>query len=194
MVENFDFDWGYFDPEDPCYTNYFKEHSLYYKNIVAYISGFIVKMLQASLHCESCVSALTTDDTNANHKLINLKSKGGLIVPSQDVIDICLSAENQFRQHVASDCSTFRTYDILKLVNLVLNSFVHSNVFSSLSLHVLECDPMQNHVCLLIKCISAKYLQIRYFHAAKIYTSNVQQEKNTKSRQVSNKLIIFNGL
>lgn len=188
------FDWDCFDPSDPCCADYFKDQSLYYKNVVAYISGFIVKKLLKNLHCDTCVAALTSTDNNANHNFINLKSKGGLITPSQDVIDVCLSAENQFRLHVATDCTTVRLHPIIKLVHLVLNSFVHSNVFSSLTLHALECSPLHNHVCLLIKCIAAKYLQLRYFHAAKNYSSNVQHQKNTKSRQNASKLIIFNGL
>jgi len=55
------------------------------------------------------------------------------------------------------------------------------------------CDPLSNHVVLLIKAIAEKYLQVRYFYAGKHFTATMQAKKNKGSRQTLNKLVIFTG-
>ena len=52
------------------------------------------------------------------------------------------------------------------LVIAVLQSFLFSDIFSSLNLHAIGCSPLENHIFLLIKCMAAKYLEIRFQHAS----------------------------
>jgi len=70
------------------------------KKIVVYIAGFVVFKLKQTMRCETCVESLSSSDNNDLCSLIKLKSKGHLIHPSTDVIDICLTCEESFRKHV----------------------------------------------------------------------------------------------
>ena len=67
--------------------------------IVAYIAGFVVFKLKKSLHCEVCNEALTLRDANFRHSLIKLKTKGRLVYPSDDVIDICNTRKRNMRKY-----------------------------------------------------------------------------------------------
>jgi len=58
---------------------------------------------------------------------------------------------------------------------------------------MLDCDPTANHVTLLIKAVTEKYLQVRYFYARKQYTAKIREKQHKISRQVSTKLILFSG-
>ena len=71
----------------------------YVENVVTYIAGFVVKSLSNKLHCEICVSALTNKNIENKKfaQLINMKTKGGLTYPSEDVIFVCQKAEKLFR-------------------------------------------------------------------------------------------------
>ena len=44
--------------------------------------------LEKSLNCETCINALTGIDNSTLHSLIRLKSKGDLVHPSDDVINM----------------------------------------------------------------------------------------------------------
>ena len=59
---------------------------------------------------------------------------------------------------------------------------------------MMDCDPLANHVVLLIKCIAEKYLQVRYYYAGRQFTDQMHEHKTQKiSRQVYTKLVIFSG-
>ena len=73
-------------------------------------------------------------------------------------------------------------------------SFIGQDCFVSLIPHMLDCNPLENHLVLLIKSVCEKYLQVRYFYAAKEYSAHLKNQKSKFSRQRSNKLIIFAGL
>lgn len=101
-------------------------------NIVAYIAGFVVYKLKKSLHCEVCIDALTSNTNSNMHSLIKLKSKGNLIFPSADVMEICVCCEKMFRQEVAvvknSDMILSRK-ESWKLVHSVLEYCTSKTIF-----------------------------------------------------------------
>jgi len=165
------------------------------EKIVAYIAGFVVFKLKTTLHCESCIDALTDATESEVCSLIKIKTKGGLIFPSKDVIDICLYCEKCFRRNVLMRSSSLSSVSVNEIMHLVLHSYLNKDWFKSLDGHMLECDPTANHVILLIKAIVEKYLQVRYFYAGKDYTSKVREKQQQKlSRQTSNKLVLFSGM
>jgi hypothetical protein len=65
------------------------------------------------------------------------------------------------------------------LMQSVLQTFVNKECFLSLSEHMLECSPTENHIVLLIKAITEKYMQVRYYYAGRQYTAKLN-EKNTR--------------
>lgn len=73
------------------------------KEIIIYISGFVVHKLTNVLKCESCKDALcATNKECFLNSLITLKNRkgdnGGLIYPSDDVIDICFQIEKKLKE------------------------------------------------------------------------------------------------
>jgi len=68
------------------------------KEITIYISGFVVYKLTNILKCDVCENALCATEKNCFlNSLISIKNKrgnnGGLIYPSEDVIDVCFITE-----------------------------------------------------------------------------------------------------
>ena len=165
-------------------------------NIVAYIAGFVVFKLKKSIRCEACRSALETTATSWMHSLINVKSKGGLTMPSTDVIGICMSSEKLFRAKVSNVKESHLTLSPRQcdeLVYSVLSGYTTKAVFPQLNKHMLETGPLENHVLFLIKAVAEKYLQIRHYYAGKEFTSKLRSLNKMKSRQTYNKLVLFSG-
>jgi len=78
------------------------EFSEFSKEVIIYISGFVVHKLNSVIKCKICVSSLFS--YNKQHflnSLITLKNrggnKGGLTYPSNDVIVICLQTEKMLK-------------------------------------------------------------------------------------------------
>jgi hypothetical protein len=165
------------------------------EKIVVYIAGFVVFKLKNALQCEKCVAVLFGTDDNQYCSLIKMKTQGGLIFPSRDVIEICLTCEKFFRRVVYSaDSSTLSRVSCHEIVQCVLEVYLNKDIFVSLADHMLECDPLSNHMILLIKAVAEKYLQVRYYYAGRHFSAKQIEKRQKISRQVSNKLVLFSGL
>ena len=111
--------------------------SNYTNNIVVYIAGFVVKKLRKSLKCSLCISALVeTSDTRPQFsEFLDLKNRGGLVVPSSDVSKICTWTERVVRhetqlQPIFGD-PQLRKRLCIKTMNLIISE----NLFGGLSPH-----------------------------------------------------------
>jgi len=160
------------------------------KEIIIYISGFTVYKLTNILKCDICKEALCATDRDCFlNSLMFLKNKGGinggLIYPSDDVIDICFITEK-----------TLKTFDYtnkavnkLKIQSEVLIHYLNnSNIFKSLETHSSQTrSSFNDHIILLIKSIAATYVQLKINY-------NLKSHNETPSmRMWYNKLTIFKG-
>lgn len=181
--------------EDHTYVKRLELISECSEHIVTYIAGFVVHKLVKILHCETCIGALRCTDVRPSHCLITVKNHGGLVFPSKDVIDICLACDKLFRQYVYDVASSrvLRT-SVQNIVQCVLESYISKDVFTSLSVHMLEYGPLENHLVLLIKAIAEKYLQVRYYYAGRMFSAKMQAHTTKGSRQIYTKLILFSGM
>ena len=166
--------------------------------IVAYISGFVVHSLGKSLHCEACIGALTVEEAthSSSHSLINLKNKGTLIYPTDDVISICLTSEKLFREATASMKGPelrSGSFHFHRTVSEVLQACASTNIFCSLNNHMYDTEPFANHLHLLIMAVAEKYLQVRSHYNGKQITAMLQKKVQVRSRQSYTKLIHFTG-
>ena len=161
-------------------------------DIVAYIAGFVVFTLKKSLHCEICIDALTLSNASDSHSLIKLKTKGNLIYPSDDVIDICVMCEKKMREIMSCTKSLGKAI-FHKLVISVLESFKDKQIFTKFTDHMYDSEPLENHIHLLTKAVAEKYLHVRYNYAGKQLTAKLQSQVKVKSRQIYTKLIQFSG-
>ena len=147
--------------------------------------------------CDICNDGIVSTAINNLHSLISLKNKGGLCFPSEDVINICLTCERIFRRKVTVSHAyknSLSNHECHKIVHEVLKTYLDSAIFNNILSHMTDNEPFNNHIILLIKAIAETYLQVRYAYAAKQFTLNFHSNKNTTSRQMLSKLVIFRGL
>lgn len=73
-------------------------------DVVEYIAGFVVRKIVNKMSCLNCVTAITESNDENAFSLIRVKSRGGLIKPSRDVVVLCKTAEQIFKsfQHKLS--------------------------------------------------------------------------------------------
>ena len=81
------------------------EESLTYQetNVLAYIAGYIVHKIEGKV-CSSCTEKLLgiADTNNPSHDLIEMKSYGGLIIPSQLLLGTVELLELEDRNSIES--------------------------------------------------------------------------------------------
>ncbi|KAF2882410.1 hypothetical protein ILUMI_23780 [Ignelater luminosus] len=75
------------EDEDDIYATIPEELTEFSRQIVAYISGFVVRKLFKVLKCKDCLDVLINHE-NHPAPLIALRDKGGLINTADDIIDI----------------------------------------------------------------------------------------------------------
>lgn len=160
------------------------------KKVIIYISGFVVHKLTNVLKCDTCKDALcATDKECFLNSLITLKNRkgdnGGLIYPSNDVIDICFKTEKTLKQFNY----THKAVNKLKIQTEVLGYFLfNSNVFEQLKTHSSETrNPLTDHITLLIKFIKATYINLKINYNLKSYN------ETPSIRMWYYKLTIFKG-
>ncbi|KAJ6645767.1 CDK5 and ABL1 enzyme substrate 1 [Pseudolycoriella hygida] len=65
----------------------------YAADVVTYIAGFVERSIKKQLKCVQCVRAVSTTDFHIS-KLIEIKNRGGLVVPQTNIVAICRAARN----------------------------------------------------------------------------------------------------
>lgn len=146
--------------------HYVHENYLYeYVNIIAYISGFVARRLASNLKCDSCINALVTTDENDPEFMIILgKQKGGLILPSRSVREVCSLADKSFRYFLKSSGGKILNveYDI-KRMTMVVGKYCSENtnatLFEELESH-FKSAPTAFHYYTLIREIATLYLKV----------------------------------
>ena len=179
-------------PEDDLEVEDLFSLSFYKEAVVGYIAGYVVKMVKARIHCEECCTALAFDackDDLVAHSLISMKDRGRLIKPSESVVIVCRETEKYIQKFLTPDSDKILRGSqlITKIANSIL-PLTAAKTFQSLTNHMFDCEPLNNHVFALIKCISACYSKIRLHHLAVKYN---EQATGKKLRKTLGKLILF---
>lgn len=98
--------------------------SYFSKEVIIYVAGFVVHKHTNTLKCNTCKYALcATDKACFLNSFITLKNKvgdrGGLIYPSDSVMNICFKTEKVLKKH------SYRIIAVNKFTNSVksLNPF-----------------------------------------------------------------------
>ena len=153
------------------------------ENIIFYIAGYISRKLNSKL-CNNC-QELThgqleqfdeTQQVFFSHKAIAGTSKGGLVIPSPNLVEVCQAAETVFRDVVE------RIIHMDKVRSRIVRSLdkkVSFDMFNSQS-----CCPLKSHVLLL-------FTNIRLHHVLR--ENNRSFEVVNKSKK-NRKVLKFNHL
>lgn len=181
---------------DYCDVSNIIHLSEFIENIVTYIAGFVVRMARKILTCNKCYAALISADSTQPpcFDLLLRKTRGGLIIPSQSTVLVCRKTEQCVRRLLNSNSGKVPLCNISKLelsiCNVVLSEIGMTNMFPSLSDHMLDTTPDSNHVFRLINIVTKCYLKIRLHHLCKTQS---EEMKGTLIRKKLSKLILFNN-
>lgn len=156
----------------------------YVCDIVAYISGFVVKTLKKCVVCLECVKIMECDEVIS--LLQQRKQYGNLTKASRFVINLCQEAEWCVR--VVKNSRNILSHKI-GINHFIVTSTIKNldrciyNVFEQ---HQLDDDLWSNHSTLLVKLILRKYVTLRLHHE-----SNLVSEVSKRIRSNLTKTILF---
>lgn len=157
--------------------------SNYIKEVVIYISGFICHILSSKIKCDICCNALFGDKKDFMTSLINVRDKGGLSYPSDDVILIALQTE-KFMKSYSSDTKPLNK---MLIVTKTLSYFCNNHVFDSIYNHNSDNGPFSNHIILLMKSIINSYFDIKTYYSCR------KLNETDSMRSWYNKMTLFRG-
>lgn len=118
------------------------------KQCVGYIAGFVIRSIREKIICTDCLGACestpceTISDRRNGIALIIQKNKGGLTIPSQSVVFICLLVESLFRHSLKKNNGkppvekNFPAILTGKVIKELLPK--SKTLFSELEIHFLE--------------------------------------------------------
>jgi hypothetical protein len=171
----------------------FVQLSPYVDNVVTYIAGFVVRNLLKRLTCEECSHALYSVErlTNSRYDLVRVKSRGGLVYASEDVVELCLITERCIRRwkHVTGDNPVSASKIGAALCCAALSEAIDRRLFGCLDEHMFSTESDSNHVAHLMNTISMTYIKCRLHYEGSRYTNHLVGQR---VRSQYSRLIIFN--
>jgi hypothetical protein len=138
-----------------------------------------VKKLIEKLECKVCANALyttTPPDYDKRFVLIKLRDNGGLTYPSSDVLKLEEITERVLRRYLAA-CNgkpTNRKNTKQLVLAGVLSHTCNTSLFENLHAHMFDTEVTDNHIHKLCRSIINKYLEVRFHHEAKSFTSEIR--------------------
>jgi len=182
-------DETFVDLFDHDYLSTWWSLSPFIEDVVAHISGFVVKkLLQNKNMCNVCATFLISNNAETISKLTAIKNRGNLILPSEDVIEISRSAERTIREY---SHLIFTKENIKQFITNIVCRTIYDQVFTHMTNHkqnAFHKNQFNNHKYQLIKEISNIYVRIRLFHEGKRAT---HADKKEYLRHTYTKLIHF---
>lgn len=166
--------------------------SSFVRNVVTYMAGWICRLVRDSSECEACYDAVSRNanvdhlDDTATDLLIQLRDQGGLLMPSADLVRICLACENVVRVYGTSTFHTFHSRVYQQLGEDVSQLFGDADQPHFLSSN----ESSHDHILSLVNYVVRMYFLARKFHNVKL-----QNEASWASRHRfrQTKAILFNG-
>lgn len=163
------------------------------ENVIGYISGFVVNMVKRYNKCVTCNNAMYSEYGGVRPGSMNLtfqKTRGGLMIPSKDVTDICLIAEKVFTKKLINFKNIFSLNNLKEKLTLeALLEINFDNLFPLLNTHMFETEIDNNHIYKLTKNIISSYLKIKLHQIAR----QRNEDNNVFVRNRLSRLIIFSN-
>ncbi|KAL3174896.1 hypothetical protein MRX96_010927 [Rhipicephalus microplus] len=121
--------------------------------------------------------------------LVEQKNRGGLVSPSKDVIGLCEAVEKGLRR-LQIECGTLQAVNSQSkhLVLEVLRLSVEEKWFQKLEQHIIDLDPLDNHIYSLCKKVAELYVKIHIHHMTKERNREIIKDR---VRPVLSRMIIF---
>lgn len=165
------------------------------ENVLVYISGWVVKKLMGKMSCMTCKAALVLDSTDVASKygtsyfFLKFKDNGGLVKPSQGVVDVILACEHHMRE-LTNIHKMSRKITSTLLESRVLAELGRKDIFS-LNEHILATqEGIENHHLTLVRLIAQTFFDLRQHHISRLHNASLHV-KNIRKK--CTKTIIFLG-
>lgn len=115
--------------------------------------------------------------------ILKVKNRGGLTIPSNDVVYLCKMGEKILRQTQLLNVKNL----LNRLVTLSMQD-IKSDIFMQLYELVANCPPIDNHVHQLKKAVLYEYFKVRLHHEARLHTEKLH---DARVRSFHTKIILF---
>ncbi len=138
------------------------------------IHPFLQKQIDIIAECKEVAGAVLI---NSNNKLIETLSRGGLVYPKKQFVDIFLKVESIFRGRVSN---ISRSINKEEIVAKCFEGTSISDQFFSMTESVAATD---EHKCELLKSCIDLYIKIRSFGHAKNTIENYYSATQTEKKQ-----------
>lgn len=169
--------------------NYFiannKRVNEYFDEIIAYISGYIVKIIVKKINCLDCKQLLlpnTQNQSDRNNKLIQRKNnKNKLFEASNNVVTICKIAHKLLR---SNQHKLFTTKNILQYLICQAQHLIPSHIFDDN--HIFNQSPLFDHQNQIIKLILKHFFSLTLKHESKLFVDSIE-----RIRMKNNKIVLF---
>lgn len=154
----------------------------------------MVRKAANSIGCAVCLESLTQDPPSLKHNslftLLNVKNRGRLVIPSDDVIDLLIVTETILRTNTTKDKAK-RSYNKLLVESEVLAKISYSGVFATLHSHMFSTAVgLDNHLYDLIRTLVSTYYNLCMSEIVRRHNILLQ---GNKIRSKCTKLILFKG-
>lgn len=157
------------------------------KKCLCYISGYVCRKLVVK--CSTCYSALLDSKEDPLDpkfsRLIRLKDRNGsLRTPSKSVFDIILLCESIFENEIKSNKLPATENIMHHFAMKVLRTLNVNSLFSSLSSHLLEQNPVAEevHNIYLAKLIAHRYFKVRCLSYTKMFNQSLLSVPSTRNQ------------
>nr|CAI5861021.1 unnamed protein product [Callosobruchus analis] len=158
----------------------------YTKDVVGYISGFVVKQVKKVITCSKCLCLIET--VHSLSVLQVRKEYSQLTKASSIVIEICKAGEKYFR-------FLHKTVNIFnkKLCNLLTLLITNTNTMCNLPIevydgfgdHFYDEDPLTGHATTLFKLLLKKYFTLRiHYECMKNLDSTTMRVRSSLTKTI----------
>lgn len=146
-------------------------------DVVEYIAGYVGMGVVEQGNCPGCASALIGQESTS--LLLKRKNRGGLFIPSTDLVRVCRLTERSVRQRAQEKCLLTMA---VKRHALYVKRELDSDIFAGVADHDVE------HRNDLINSVIKKYLVLRICHDIKKLDEKIEP---VRVRAQYNKMILF---
>lgn len=160
------------------------------KRILAYIAGYVVAKLGPSITCTTCYNSLLDSEDDkldpAIARLIQLKNRGGLKVPSRSTYQLIEKAEEVFMANVVGKVLRSNDNLITCLTAKVLRLIDVGRLFPTLRNHLLEQNPalQEVHNTGLVKAVLLRYLKVRCLSYCNVVNKKMQPVPSSRNQRL----------
>lgn len=165
---------------DPCLSEKWGLHE-YIQDVITYIAGWVIRKFKERVSCQACIDSLVESSQAVRpSSLLNIKNRGGLIIPSRDLVALLMFCETRFRRNdsfVQISRAATETYG--RIGTLFLSGIDHFET---------TCHGISSHYSNLITFCVETFLHLRFHHKARC--DNESGDMKSRRKKLS-KLVLF---